>query len=418
MDKTKNQKKKNTNKLAIKAIKKQINSKKKTIKNINNNNNNLYKNKSLNTKKSQTKYQVKKLNKPISKKKIEEIIINDKELEKLDIPVIKKEKIKKIEQTNKEITKEDLEKKIEKKIDEKIEQKIKEKIDEKLNDKNNNTTIIEKNEEKIKENSSRKLAKKEDVFSKVMDWFKNLSIDNNNYRKRKVTNIQKYDKKNKKIKKIKNKEIEDTKKYPKNKLLKALAIIHENLYIPFDTIIIFSFIILIIGMYRVQVIPSATIKYIACIVGFLSIVAISLNKYISGRIFTIIITAGMLGGIYYLNNTYDFINNLNTKLYEYQEYYLIALDNGRNKSIYNINNKKVGLLEDNSRNVTHVLNTKLDHITYIKYTNQDKLYEEFFNNETRAIIVKENQYKYIQNNNKIDNIKVKILYKFNVNTKK
>ena len=173
-----------------------------------------------------------------------------------------------------------------------------------------------------------------------------------------------------------------------------------------------------VGLNRVQVIPDSTIKYIACITGFLSIVAISLNKYISGRIFSIIITAGMVCGIYYLNDTYDFINNLNSKLYEYKEYYVVALDNGRNKSIYNINNKRVGLLKDNSRNVIHVLNTKLDHITYITYANQDKLYEEFINNGTRAIIVKENQYKYIQNNNIKPDVKVKILYKFNVNTKK
>ena len=102
---------------------------------------------------------------------------------------------------------------------------------------------------------------------KVMDWFKNLSIDNNNYRKRKVTNIQKYDKKNKKIKKIKTQEIEDTKKYPKNKLLKALVIIHENLYIPFDTIIIFSFRMTISFFFvrRVDKMPPRSDLYRVCV---------------------------------------------------------------------------------------------------------------------------------------------------------
>ena len=260
--------------------------------------------------------------------------------------------------------------------------------------------------------------KKDDVFSKVADWFSNLTNDlNNNIRKRKVTNIEK--KPNKKIQK-RNKEAEEEpiKAYPKNKFLKALVILHENLYIPFDTIIVLTYIILIVGMCRVQVIPSSTIKYIAGIVGFLSIVAISLNKYISGRIFTLLITAGMCCGIYYLNYTYDFINNLNTKLYEYQEYYVVSLDNGRNKSIYNINNKKVGIVEENSRNVKHVLNTKLDRVSYVVYKDQEKLYSDFLDNKTRAIIVKENQYKYIQNNNINPGIKVKILYKFNVNTKK
>ncbi len=105
-------------------------------------------------------------------------------------------------------------------------------------------------------------------------------------------------------------------------------------------------------------------------------------------------------------------------MYEYQEYYVVSLDNGRNKSIYNINNKKVGIVEENSKNVKHVLNTKLDRVSYVVYKDQEKLYSDFLDNKTRAIIVKENQYKYIQNNNINPGIKVKILYKFNVNTKK
>ncbi len=274
---------------------------------------------------------------------------------------------------------------------------------------NKDKTVKEKNK-------SRAVAKKEDVFSKIGEWFSSIGEGiSKKIAKRRVTSIKK--------KRVEQLEYEPelpekARKVPKNPVLKVLFYIHENLYILFDTALIITFIILILGMNRVLVIPSSTIKYIACIVGFLGIVAISLNKYISGRIFSLFLLAGMIGGIYYLNYTYDFINNFNEKLYEYREYYVVAIDNGRNKSIYNINNKRVGLLNDNSTNVERVLNTKLENVKYKTYTDQEKLYIDFINNEYRAIVVKENQFKYIKNNNINPDIKIKILYKFKVNCKK
>ena len=419
MAKNKIQKKKSLNKITIASFEKKLQkNKSKTSKK--NEEKKYDKNKKNNIKKIVPKKITKDINKkekPKSDIKKQKSIIQNKELEnKIDIPIITRNKKNESNLINykEEEIKEKVEEKVKNKLEEKIDQKIKEKLEE-----SNQTSIsnlLTTNENGT--NESRKIVKKDDVFSKVADWFSNLTNDlNNNIRKRKVTNIEK--KPNQKIQK-RNKEVEEEpiKAYPKNKFLKALVILHENLYIPFDTIIVLTYIILIVGMCRVQVIPSSTIKYIAGIVGFLSIVAISLNKYISGRIFTLLITAGMCCGIYYLNYTYDFINNLNTKLYEYQEYYVVSLDNGRNKSIYNINNKKVGIVEENSRNVKHVLNTKLDRVSYVVYKDQEKLYSDFLGNKTRAIIVKENQYKYIQNNNINPGIKVKILYKFNVNTKK
>ena len=419
MAKTKIQKKKTNKKLTIAAFEKKIKNKKIVTTKKNLPKTKPVKNKTTNKPKVKNTSKIVKKNIKTINKKIEPKIpeIYDQELDSdVEIPIIEKTLNKK-DKTIKQLSNDEIQEKIEAKVKEKLDAKIDKKIEEKLAA--NNQDIKEKEKEKRTVTiGSRKIAKKEDVFSKIGEWFSSLTNDiNNSIRKRKVTDIKKYTKNSKKKKKISIEEPK-AKVYPKNKFLKALVKIHENLYIPFDTIIVLTYIVLIVGMCRVQVIPSSTIKYIAFIAGFLGIVAISLNKYISGRIFTILITAGMLCGIYYLNYTYDFINNLNTKLYEYQEYYVVALENGRNKSIYNINNKKVGLLKNNSKNIRHVLNTKLDRITYITYENQDKLYEEFINNKTRAIVVKENQYKYIQNNNIQENVKVKILYKFNVNTKK
>ena len=273
-----------------------------------------------------------------------------------------------------------------------------------------------------KKEESKKIVKKEDVKSKIEVWFSNITSNFGN--KKKVTSVKKKTKTKinpKKSKKVKNVDIdtdEVVKPLPENKFLRVLVIIHRNLHILFNTLLIVTFIILMLGLKRVLVIPDSTIKYIALTVGFLCIIAISLNKYISGRIFSILILAGMIAGIYYLNYTYDFINNFNTKLYEYQKYYVVAIDNGRNKSIYNINNKHVGLVSDNSTNVERVLNTKLDNVKYKEYQVQDDLYKDFYDGQYRAIIVKENQYKYLENNNIKPGTKIKKLYEFKVNSKK
>ena len=288
-------------KLTVEAIQKKVKNKKKTIKKDYHYNHNYYgKNKKPNNYKYNNRNENKEPEKAVTKK-VTEIVkpkIYDQELESdLEIPIIqktidennnKKEVKKPTPEVEKEIKQKDLEAKIEKKIEAKLENRLDAKINEKLNE----TAELLAIKEPKKTSNSRKVAKKEDVFSKISEWFSSLTSDlNNNIRKRKVTSIKKkVPKTNKKGKKGKKTYIEEPKArvYPKNKFLKALVIIHDNLYIPFDTIIILAFIILLVGMHRVQVIPSSTIRYIACIVGFLSLVAISLNKYISGRIFTLL----------------------------------------------------------------------------------------------------------------------------------
>jgi hypothetical protein len=123
-------------------------------------------------------------------------------------------------------------------------------------------------------------------------------------------------------------------------------------------------------------------------------VAMCYTKYISGKIFSLLVAGAMCFAIYNMQYTYDFVRNLNSNKYEYKTYYVVTFNNGRNKSIYNINNKKVGLLKDNSTNIERNLNIKLDNVIYVVYEDANLLYKEFYNQETRAIIVNDNQYKY------------------------
>ncbi|MGN1371494.1 MAG: hypothetical protein ACI4XM_04400 [Candidatus Coprovivens sp.] len=204
----------------------------------------------------------------------------------------------------------------------------------------------------------------------------------------------------------------------KNIFIRLFYEIKNNTHIIFNTILIITFITLLIGLIRINVFKTGTIVYISCIIIFLMIVAISYNKYISGKIFTIIITAGMFVGIYYMQYTYDYIRNLNSNIYEYKTYYVVAFDTTINRSIYTINNKKVGLLKENCINIERKLNTKLDKVNYIEYENINDLFEDFYNSKFKAILVNENQYNYLKNKIEPNSRDIKILYEFKVNAKK
>lgn len=204
----------------------------------------------------------------------------------------------------------------------------------------------------------------------------------------------------------------------KNIFFRLLYELKNNLHIIFNSIIIIIFIIMLIGFIRIRVLEAGTIIYICAIILFLMLVAMSYNKYLSGKIFTIILSAGMICAIYHMQYTYDFIRNLNSNLYEYKTYYVVTFDNNSNRSIYNINNKKVGLLKDNCINIERMLNTKLDGINYLEYENINELFNDFYDQKFRAILVNENQYKYLKNNIEENSHDVKILYEFQANAKK
>lgn len=261
-------------------------------------------------------------------------------------------------------------------------------------------TNVTKQENKYITNIKKALTKAKEFFNKLKSKKKEEPIKTKKYVKK--------DKNNKKQQEVK----------PKNIFLRALYDLRKNFHILFNSALIVTYIILLIGLIRTNAFSTGTIIYISCIVIFLMIVAIGYNKYISGKIFSLMIIAGMSLGIYHMQYTYDFINNLNSNEYEYKTYFVVTFNNGQNKSIYNINNKKVCLLKDNSVNIERKLNTKLDSIIYIEHDDPNQLYKDFYNTDCRAIIVNENQYKYLVNNIEKNSRNIKILYEFKANGKK
>lgn len=265
---------------------------------------------------------------------------------------------------------------------------------------------------KFKEKINNTISKIKNVFSKSNKKEKAFKKNNKDLKKiqtqKTSKNIKKYIPKIKKDENIKKKNI----------FFRLLHELKNNLHIIFNTILIVTFIITLIGLIRINVFKTGTIIYMCAIALFLMIVAISYNKYMSGKVFTILLTAAMSFAIYEMQYTYDFIRNLNSTIYEYKTYYVVTFNTSSNRSIYNINNKKVGLLEENCINIERKLNTKLDKVNYIEYKDVNELFNDFFEQEFRAIIVNENQYKYLVNKIEEGSRDVKILYEFEVNAKK
>ncbi len=274
----------------------------------------------------------------------------------------------------------------------------------------NNYNDALKKEEKNKTN---KLNKIKEGFTNLIN---NLKKKNKKIEQKPLSKKEQYDINKKRKLNFKKNDIEKPK--PKNVFLRALYELKTNSHIIFNTLLVVIFVILLIGLNRTNAFTTGSIIYISCIALFLMFVAMCYTKYISGKIFSILVAGAMCFAIYNMQYTYDFVRNLNSNEYEYKTYYVVTFNNGRNKSIYNINNKKVGLLKDNSTNIERSLNIKLDNVIYVVYEDANLLYKEFYNQETRAIIVNDNQYKYLKNNIEENSRDIKILYTFKANGRK
>lgn len=228
----------------------------------------------------------------------------------------------------------------------------------------------------------------------------------------------------KKIVLPKKAEVQDRKKFvekdkgkKKNVWIRLVYELYTNVHIIFNALLVIFFLVLMIALFRIEVLKVGTILYIGVIVLFLILIALSYTKYMSGKIFSILLCVGMGFAIYQMQYTYDFVRNLASNVYEYKTYYVVTFNNSLNKSIYIINNKSVGLLKENCVNVERRLNTKLDDVNYIEYDDLNKMFDDFYSSQYRAIVVNENQYKYLKNNIQ-GNKDVKILYEFKANAKK
>jgi len=133
---------------------------------------------------------------------------------------------------------------------------------------------------------------------------------------------------------------------------KLFKIIYTLIYLLFLVAVVF----LGIEIYTLNLLPN---KYLLIILGVLLIIIVlftilfikikKLPLKIISAIIQIIIAAGSIFGITYLNDTNNFFNNLKTVETETDVYYVIVDKNSNYNTIDDLENKTIGLYMENKK---------------------------------------------------------------------
>ena len=128
-----------------------------------------------------------------------------------------------------------------------------------------------------------------------------------------------------------------------------------------------------------------------------------------------LITGGIiLYGANYLNSTVSFIKEANSIKEEINKYYVVVLDKSEYKKIDDINNKKVGYIENTPEEVFNKIDVELD---YNSYSNQLELYKDLDIKKIEAILVSDSYMDIMTE--EVDNFKenTRVLYTIDIHKK-
>ena len=136
------------------------------------------------------------------------------------------------------------------------------------------------------------------------------------------------------------------------------------------------------------------------------------KKYNVGVFITLLLNIILTFNIISLNREYGFIENLVHKNYNYVTYNLyVKKSNTTYNTIYKLENKKIGLLNDNEDNIKSQINKKIK-VEYKIYYSIDELQEGIQNGEIQAFVIDSNIKK---EDLKINN-KLRIIYSNKIKT--
>ena len=136
------------------------------------------------------------------------------------------------------------------------------------------------------------------------------------------------------------------------------------------------------------------------------------KKYNVGVFITLLLNIILTFNIISLNREYGFIENLVHKNYNYVTYNLyVKKSNTTYNTIYKLENKKIGLLNDNEDNIQSQINKKIK-VEYKIYYSIDELQEGIQNGEIQAFVIDSNIKK---EDLKINN-KLRIIYSNKIKT--
>ena len=139
----------------------------------------------------------------------------------------------------------------------------------------------------------------------------------------------------------------------------------------------------------------------------------SKNRIINSIVLIIMLITGgiILYGANYLNSTVSFIKEANSIKEEINKYYVVVLDKSEYKEIDDINNKKVGYVENTPEEVFNKIDVELD---YNSYSNQLELYKDLDIKKIEAILVSDSYMDIMTE--EVDNFKenTRILYTIDI----
>ena len=182
-----------------------------------------------------------------------------------------------------------------------------------------------------------------------------------------------------------------------------------------------TMIFLVYLIFKIDILPNNILIIILFGILFIAIILNlillkSKNRIINSIVLIIMLITGgiILYGANYLNSTVSFIKEANSIKEEINKYYVVVLDKSEYKKIDDINNKKVGYIENTPEEVFNKIDVELD---YNSYSNQLELYKDLDIKKIEAILVSDSYMDIMTE--EVDNFKenTRVLYTIDIHKK-
>lgn len=197
-------------------------------------------------------------------------------------------------------------------------------------------------------------------------------------------------------------------------MIKKYILASINIYI-----LIITSLIYMIGIITINLYPTHNF-YITLILATLTTITILcyLNKknqiYNTGIILTIIFNVITIYNINDLNQKYSYIDNIMSQKYEYNTYNIyVQKKNPKYNKLDKLNNKKIGMLKNNSENICNLLNKEIT-ITCYYYNKLEDLASSLESGEIQSIILSTYQTEQLEKSNIQIKKKIRIIKKITI----
>lgn len=194
----------------------------------------------------------------------------------------------------------------------------------------------------------------------------------------------------------------------------------------FSILLDISLIILLINIYRLNVVPN---KYLIAIfalillLGFsITLISLWLKSKVLNIVLNIIILVLMVGSVvtsYYIVKTDNFFNSLE-EVNEEQLYYVVVKKDSEYNKLKDLNNKKMAIFENQSNNYKKVLNEVKDSIKVKdkKYTNVNTIVKDLLDGNVDSLLINSNNKVLLDENVKSFKDNTKVIAKLSIKLSK